>query len=123
MMKIRCAKCNAIVERHEICRDDANRMYRLFVNCHGDEEEMRIHDSDMQDWDTAERAQFDAILRGEIEGVAFRGIPALTSDVIMAAKPKGWGKRVEVTVLGDREDGSGIDQMNQIADRIAGKRG
>jgi hypothetical protein len=38
------------------------------------------------------------------------------------AKPEGWGKRVKVIVLGDREGGSGIDQLNQIADDLmAGK--
>jgi hypothetical protein len=55
-------------------------------------------------------------------------LPAITAYREGMGKPtppaptlEGWGKRVEVTVLGDREEGSGIDQMNQIADRMAMK--
>jgi hypothetical protein len=48
---------------------------------------------------------------------------AIREPRTITGTPEGWGKRVEVTVLGDREDGFGIDQMNQIADRLAGKVG
>jgi hypothetical protein len=52
---------------------------------------------------------------------ALLAMGAIREPRTITGSPEGWGKRVEVTVLGDREEGSGIDQMNQIADRMAMK--
>jgi hypothetical protein len=48
-------------------------------------------------------------------------VPAALAAI--EAKRAFWGKRVDMTVLGEREEGSGVDQINQIADRLAGKVG
>jgi hypothetical protein len=52
---------------------------------------------------------------------ALLAMGAIREPRTITGSPEGWGKRVEVTVLGDREEGSGIDQMNQIAGRMAMK--
>lgn len=69
--RIRCAVCGTLVERVRITFSPDDRIRTLSVWCHGDRDEMHITDADMSRWTLDERAQWEAISEGRIEGVAF----------------------------------------------------
>ncbi|XAI96283.1 hypothetical protein [Microcystis phage Mae-JY30] len=71
MIKLRCAVCNKSVDGLELRYDPRERSRTLIARCHGDVDQMAVHDNDLQNWTAEERRQFEAIDRGEIEGLAF----------------------------------------------------
>lgn len=69
--RVRCAICGKQVDRVTILYSESARESVLRVDCHGAVERMTVSDGDKAAWAAEERAQWEAVSRGEVEGVAF----------------------------------------------------
>lgn len=69
--RIRCARCNKLVDEVRVRYDILDLGSEIAVSCHGAVEVMRLDDFWLKNLDVEERQQLFAIARGEIEGVAF----------------------------------------------------
>lgn len=70
-IRLRCAVCNHPVHGVETIIDQGHRTTTVVAYCHGQTDRMVLRDSDKARWSLAEVEQWEAIGRGEIEGVAF----------------------------------------------------
>lgn len=69
--RIRCSVCDKLVDRIEVELDRARDRQTIKVWCHGDRDRMEVSHAAMARWSPEERRQWEAIGRGEVEGVAF----------------------------------------------------
>lgn len=69
--RIRCARCNKLVDEVRVHYDLFDLGSEISVSCHGAADVMRLDYFWLQNLNEEEREQLFAIARGEIEGVAF----------------------------------------------------